>query len=255
VNRGAALLIVASLALAGCPGPVRLPPPSIPLDATRLLADLDTQRATVGSMRARARLRSGVAGMWAREALVVARPRSVRVDVLSPFGLALALGTDGSLLWVFPPSEGVRYEGPATPENLARFLGAPVAIEDLVDILLGVPPRRVPTGPVTVVWNADAWRVDVPHAAGVQVLVVDATTRDVLEAIERSHEDVGEVRVRFSDHREGFPYSIDVIAPALDVEARLRYGDLEYNPVVAPDVFRGPMTVPARSLDVVRLSQ
>jgi hypothetical protein len=252
VRRSAALLIVAAVALSGCPGAVRLPRPAVTLDPSALLADLDARRAAVGGLRAQARLRSGVAGMWAREAVVVERPRSVRVDVLSPFGLALALGTDGSSLWIFPPSEGVRYEGLATPENLARFLGTPVTIDDLVDILLGVPPRRVPTGPVTVAWGLDAWRVAVPHAGGRQVLVVDDATRAVLESIERRSGVAGEVRVRFHDRRDGFPHAIDVTAP--DVEAKLRYGQIDYNPTVDASIFRGPTTVPSRSLEVVGIA-
>lgn len=255
MKRGAALLLVAALGIAGCPGAARLPRPGTSIDPAHLLADLDARRAAVGGLRARARLRSGVAGMWAREALVVERPRSVRVDVLSPFGLALALGTDGTLLWVFPPSEGVRYEGVATPENLARFLGAPVAIEDLVDILLGVPPRRVPAGPVTTTWEDGTWRVELPHGGGVQVLFVEPGTGRVLEAVEQSEAEPGEMRVRFHDHRDGFPHAIDVTVPALEVDARLRYGDIEYNPAIDAAVFRGPLTVPARSLEVVRLAQ
>lgn len=251
MRRGAALLVVAALALAGCPGRTRLPRPATTLDPVRLLADLDAWRATVGGLRARARLRSGIAGMWAHEAMLVERPRSVRVDVLSPFGLALALGTDGSMLWIFPPSEGVRYQGPATPENLTRFLGAPVAIEDLVDILLGAPPRRVPVAPMTAVWSGEAWRVSVPHAHGVQVLTVDPETGAVVEAVEHGADGAGEVRVRFDDRRDGFPHSIDVVAPAIEVDARLRYGEVDFNPVVDDAVFRGPTTVPVRSLDVV----
>jgi hypothetical protein len=255
VRRRATLLLVAVLGLAGCPGRAPLPRPSTPVDPSALLAGLEAQRSAVGSLRARAKLKSGVAGMWAREALVVERPTSVRVDVLSPFGLALALGTDGSRLWVFPPSEGVRYEGRATPENLARFLGAPVAIADLVDILLGVPPRRTPTGPVHVAWEEEAWRLSVPHAAGVQELLVDPESSAVLEAIERGTGATTEVHVRFHDRRDGFPHAIDVHAPAIEVEARLRYADVEYNPTIDGSVFRGPTTVPARPLEVVRLRQ
>lgn len=255
MRRGAAILLVAALAAAGCPGRVQLPRPATSIDPTRLLSDLDAQRSVVGGLRARAKLRSGVAGIWAREAVVVERPRSVRVDVLSPFGLALAVGTDGSLLWVYPPSEGVRYEGMATPENLARFFGIQVAIEDLVDILLGLPPRRVPVGAVTVAWQERAWRVEVPHASGVQILHVDPESRAVLEAVEHAEGETGEVRVRFHDRRDGFPHAIDVSAPEIDVDARLRYADVEYNPTIDASVFAGPTSVPARSLEVVRLAQ
>src|SRR5206468_88266 len=88
----------------------------------------------------------------------VRRPSSVRIDVLSPFGLALAVGTDGGLLWAYPAGQGTRYEGAATPANLARFLGTPATVADVVDVLLGTAPRRTPAGPstlrATVVYDA-----------------------------------------------------------------------------------------------------
>jgi hypothetical protein len=87
------------------------------------------------------------------------------------------------------------------------------------------------------------------------MLVVDARTGSVLEAVERPGDGSGEVHVRFHDHRDGFPHAIDVTVPALEVDARLRYGDVEYNPTIDAAVFRGPTEVPARSLEVVRLTQ
>src|SRR5207244_2042507 len=115
------------------------------------LEELAARRAAVQSLRARVRLRAGLAGMWVREVLLVRRPSSVRIDVLSPFGLALAVGTDGGLLWAYPAGQGTRYEGAATPANLARFLGTPATVADVVDVLLGTAPRRTPAGPSAAV--------------------------------------------------------------------------------------------------------
>lgn len=255
MTRAAAVVVASAMLLAGCPGRVVVPRPDVPIDGRRFLSDLDVRRGEQTGLRARAKLRSGVAGMWAREAVVVERPRSVRVDVLSPFGLAIALGTDGSSIWLYPPSEGVRYEGRATPENIARFLGAPVSVEDLVDILLGFPPRREPKGMVVVTWQDGLWQIEVPHAGGRQALLVDPETGWVREAIEHRGDRAGDVRVRFFDHQDGFPHAIDVSAPALEVEARLRYAEIEHDPVVDASVFRGPTTVPTQPLEVVHIAE
>src|SRR5262245_63052649 len=109
----------------------------------QLLDALAARRASVTSLRARARLKAGLAGLWTRQAVLVQRPGEVRMDVMSPFGLALARGTQRDLLWAHSPSQQVRYEGEATPLNLARFLGAPVSVGARVYIQLGLPPARV----------------------------------------------------------------------------------------------------------------
>ena len=136
------------LALAGCATLRHHPPPlAAGVTAEHLLDGLAARRAATTTLRARARLKAGLAGLWTRQAVLVQRPGEVRMDVMSPFGLALAVGTQHDMLWAYQPSQQVRYEGEASPLNLARFLGAPVSVGDLVDILLGVPPVRVATGP------------------------------------------------------------------------------------------------------------
>src|SRR5207249_2931123 len=144
--RWAAAVLVGLLSLAGCLPGMRRPRPLPPATAAGLLEELSARRTAVQSLRARARLRAGLKGMWVREAFLVRRPTSVRIDVLSPFGLALAVGTDGTLLWAYPAGEGTRYEGAATPANLARFLGAPASVPEAaepnaaVDAALFAPP-------------------------------------------------------------------------------------------------------------------
>ena len=83
--------------------------------AEHLLDGLAARRAAITSLRARARLKAGLAGLWTRQAVLVQRPGEVRMDVLSPFGLALAVGTQRDMLWAYPPSQQVRYEGEASP--------------------------------------------------------------------------------------------------------------------------------------------
>ncbi|TMB03339.1 MAG: hypothetical protein E6J57_03540, partial [Deltaproteobacteria bacterium] len=82
-RRGLLLVcVVGVLPLAGCFW--RVPRVLRAVTAEELLADLAARRAAVTSLRARARLRSGLTGLWTREALLVRRPDAVRIDVLSP---------------------------------------------------------------------------------------------------------------------------------------------------------------------------
>ena len=244
--------VVLALALAGCGLWARRPGLAPGATIETLLAGLDARRAAVHSLRARAQIRSGLAQVWVREAVVVERPRAVRVDVFSPFGLALALGTDGSMLWVFPPQEGIRYEGEATPENVARFLGAAVSSEDLVDVLLGVPPRRIPVGaPRSVMMGDGVLRVIVPFADGEQRLDFAGRPAELRRA-EEARTDGLVMRVDFDDYRNGFPWRMDIHGTE-GATASLRYVEVEPNVTVDASVFRGPDTVRVLPLESIEL--
>jgi hypothetical protein len=228
------------LGVAGCALVRPRPPAGEPATAAALLADVAAQREARTALRARARLRTGLAGLWTREAILVRRPDAVRVDVLSPFGLALALGVAGRELWVWPASQGVRYDGDASPENLARFLGAPIAVSDLVDVLMGLPPARVPAAPPVARRTAgNEWEVVIPLPDGVQTLWFDVDTRQLTRAAEQRGEGAV-LRVAFGDYQDGFPHTLEVESPALRSSAKLAYDAVEVNPSLPESVFTPP---------------
>jgi hypothetical protein len=243
-------MLALALALAGCGlrGPrLALAPGTT---AEGLLAGLDARRAAIRSLRARVQIRSGLGQVWAREAVVIERPSAVRVDVLSPFGLALALGTDGETLWVFPPQERLRYQGAATPENLARFLGAAVSSTDLVDVLLGLPPERTASGPLRFEPAGDGMmRVVVPFADGEQRLEFAGRPAYVRRA-EESRDGALVMRSDFDDYRNGFPWRMDVRG-AGGGAASLRYVAIEPNVTIDPAVFRAPPAARVLPLEAI----
>jgi hypothetical protein len=241
VPRIAALLLV--VVVGGCTL-LRPTPPGLPAGTTAegLLAGLEARRSQVQSLRARVKFRSGMAGVWASQAVLVQRPAGVRIDVLSPFGLALALGTDGESLWVYPPQERLRYEGTATPENLQRFFGAPVRLDDLVDVLLGLPPYREPTSPPRLVPLGDGvGRVVVPFEAGEQRLDFSGSPLRVTRADELRLGRLA-LRIDFGSYEGGFPRELDVSSPD-GAAARVRYVSVEPNVAIDQAVFQAP---PAR---------
>jgi hypothetical protein len=244
--------LILALAVASCG--LRQPRLAVAPGATAegLLAGLEARRVAVRSLRARVQIRSGLAQVWAREAVVVERPSAVRVDVLSPFGLALALGTDGETLWVFPPQERLRYEGAATPENLARFLGAPVSSADLVNVLLGLPPERLPSAALRVEPLADGMvRVVVPFAHGEQRLEFAGRPAYVRRA-EETQDGRLVLRIDFADYRDGFPWQMDV-SGAGGAAASLRYVAIAPNVAVDPVVFRPPPAARVLPLETIEV--
>jgi hypothetical protein len=233
------LVVVLAVTLAGCALRAR-PRPVIPASADGLLDALAARRAAVTSMRARARLKGGLSTMWTKEAILVRRPDAVRIDVLSPFGLAVALGAQDRQLWAYPPNERTRYEGVASPANMARFLGAPIAVADVVDILLGVPPARRPAGRPDMVLTRDhEYELTIPLADGVQKIWFAADTLTVARAEEHRNGAVA-LQVVFGEHRDGFPHAVEVAVPPTGANARLVYDAIEPNVALDPALFAPP---------------
>ncbi len=75
--------------------------------------------------------------------LLLQKPNHLRTDVLSGFGqLLLQMASDGETLSVFLNTTvpGRFFRGPASYENLYRFIRVPLAVEDLLSLLLYGPP-------------------------------------------------------------------------------------------------------------------
>ncbi len=241
--------LLVALALAGCSLTRRGGPIPGGISPEQLLGTLDTRRASLTSLRARARLKAGLATIWTRQIVLAQRPGEVRMDVLSPFGLALAIGAERGELWAYSPSDQVRYEGEASPANLARFLGAPVSVVDLVDILMGLPPARAATGPPSFARDPDQHIViTIPFDGGTQRLRFDPLTL-LLERAEERRGDVVTFTVAFSDYRDGFPYALDVASPLAGSSARLAYDTVEANPALEATLFAPPAAPRVLPLD------
>jgi hypothetical protein len=194
----------------------------------------------VTSLRARARLKAGLAGAWVREAVLVRRPDAVRIDVFSPAGLAYALGADGATLWAYPSSERTRYEGPATPANVTRLLGAPMAISDVVDVLLGTPPARRPSAtPAVQVTVEREYRLTLPLADGSQDVWFAEDGYTVRRA-EETRRGRAPLRVAFEDYQDGFPHAIVIESPASGEKLQLTYGAVEPNVALDAALFAPP---------------
>jgi hypothetical protein len=245
--RGRAVSLLAAILVAGC-APRRSAQLLRPTTAEELLASLATRRSAVTSLRARARVRSRLAGVGSREAVLVQRPAAVRIDVMHPFGLAIALGAQDGLLWAYRPGEGTRYEAPATADNVSRLLGAPVAVADVVDVLLGVPPARRAAGTPSLSTTGGEYRVTLPIVAGVQTLRFAGDTLNLLGA-EEVRPDGTVLRVAFGDYRDGFPHAIQVAAPASNGAMELALDAVEPNAAIDPALFAPPPAPRVEPLD------
>jgi len=78
----------------------------------------------------------------AREQLTARRPASLRVEVMSPLGVALIVTADDSEIAVFDPSHNTLMRGEANAVTLEHFTRIPMAPAQAVQLLLSLVPDR-----------------------------------------------------------------------------------------------------------------
>lgn len=75
-----------------------------------------------------------------REDVAVKRPASLRVEALTPFGVAAVVAANGTTVAIYQPSENTFYRGAATADALSRFARIPLPPEQAVKLLMGLLP-------------------------------------------------------------------------------------------------------------------
>jgi hypothetical protein len=145
--------ILAAALLAGCaltgPGAVETPPatavsaPSSDLNHARELVQKLVERArSLQSMQTGAVMEYTGSGrhVKAREQITVQRPGNLRVEAMSPFGVALVVVANDTRLGIFEPSKNTIYRGKASAETLNRYVQIPLAPRSAANLLLGLAP-------------------------------------------------------------------------------------------------------------------
>jgi hypothetical protein len=147
-----AAFCLASACAARRPRPEFRAPDALPA-AAQLDASLASRRDAVHSIRALARLRyrDTESANTSREAIAVSRPDRLRVEVLSFFGAVFVLTTENGRFTAYSRREETLYRGEASPENMWSYARIGLPVVDLVDLILGTPPRR------TADWSQVSW--------------------------------------------------------------------------------------------------
>lgn len=227
------------LALGCRPGRPRPAPASIPAalpDADELLASVVARRQALSGLRGIARIayETGEERVAGRHAVVAAPPNRFRLEVLSPLGAVAVVTCDGAELAVWVRREHRTYRGPATPANVAAHTGVRVRVEDVVSMLLGLPPDRRPVAPPTLVSNDDAALIGVTAdvtldgegAVGRQTIWFAADSR-VPVASETTLAAGQVLHVDFADYRDvagaPFPFTVEMRLDPDDRRVRVRY--------------------------------
>lgn len=140
VGRLALAVMILSGLLAGCA--LRTPSSGQSADATQLGLSLGQRDKMVSSLQTAAIMEYNGAGehLKVREQIVARRPASIRVEVMSPIGVALVLAADGGQVAIFDPSKNTLMQGPATAAELNRYARIPMTPQAAVRMLMGLTP-------------------------------------------------------------------------------------------------------------------
>jgi outer membrane lipoprotein-sorting protein len=76
----------------------------------------------------------------AREEITLKRPASLRVEALTPFGVAAVIAANGSTLAIYQSSNNTFYRGRATASTLSRFARIPLPPQQAIKLLMGLVP-------------------------------------------------------------------------------------------------------------------
>lgn len=231
------ILIVAS---AGCrPQPVRPPNLATLPTATEAMARLQSGPNARHTMRTLGRVTYfGDKGrIRLRTVMVAERPGKFRVETLSPLEQPIDVMTsDGQRLWLL--SGGKLYEGPATPENIARVVPAPLRPEDLVDALLGGIPTGGRYAPKKIAWADDdhedwALTLDAPGGETAE-LRVDPVQNVVEKLTMRRADGVARMEVEFDDFKAiesggVFWRKLKITIPEQNHEVTMKLNEVDVN--------------------------
>lgn len=233
MNRVAAAIFLA-LVCSGCPHRIEFGPEGPIDDPEKLFQLVNQSQANLVTLQGDAKLHvsspqgSGTLSMY----LAISRPGLLHMETFDFFNRPVAaLVSDGQRFGLYQTEGNVFYQGPASPENVSRFLPVMLPSEELVAVMLG----QVPFIP------AERKTLELDRSEGVYVLkLFRGPVTQTLQVHPKYYRVVrSEVRgvpgydLSFDNFKtEGtmlFPKEVKLIAAAAETELRLRYSDVSLN--------------------------
>lgn len=246
------MLLLAALETSACfivrPPPVAAPQPVAGFDAgkfqvQKLIAALAERDKRLDSMQTPAVMEytAGDQHVKAKEEIVVKQPGNLRVEAMSPFGVALLLAAQGSQLAIFEPDQNRFMRGNATADTLYRYVRIPMAPADAVGLLMGLAPPRFALNAIADSVSNDGAMIVASYgnnntASGTRELGFSGGNLAMVR--ETAGNGAGRVNyeVRYSDYHDiggvMFPYVVDATFPAAGSHVTFRY----LRPIVNGDI-------------------
>jgi outer membrane lipoprotein-sorting protein len=233
MNRLAAAIFLA-VVCSGCPHRIEFGPEG-PIDDPEKLFQLVSQaQANLVTIQGDAKLHvsspqgSGTLSMF----VAISRPGLLHMETFDFFNRPVAaLVSDGQRFGLYQTEGNVFYYGPASPENVSRFLPVVLPSEELVAVMLGqvpfIPPERktLELDPKEGVYVLKLFRGQVTQTLQVHpkyYRVVRSEVRGV------PGYDLAFDKFEVQDSVV-FPKEVKLIAEVAETELRLRYSDVALN--------------------------
>ncbi|MCI0571929.1 MAG: DUF4292 domain-containing protein [Myxococcaceae bacterium] len=255
MNRALAAMFLATFC-AGCPRRLEFGPEG-PLDDPRaVLSRVDAADARVQALTSEGKLTvdspqaRGTLGVF----VAVARPSLLRVELFDFFGRPQGLlVVNADRFGFYSAQENRFFTGPASSENVSRFLPLELPTRELVPLLLGEAPR-LSTDELGLRVSQEALAYVVRLSAGKAVQELYVHPR-FFRALRSEVKGMAAYDVAFDDFvQEGdiaFPRHLVLASQAAKARLELRYSDLTLNPQPDPSLFEivAPPDVPVLEVD------
>lgn len=172
--------------------------------------------------------------------LLLERPNRLRADVLTGFGqLVMQLSSDGGNFAVFLNNTvpGRYLYGPANYANISRFTRIPLALEDLLALLLYAPSLIAYTDSHVTV-GSDYLQLVLTNSWQRQELTFDK--RLLLSGCRYYSKNGLRLSVIYEQiyGEEQFPRKVKIEAPLDDIRVTLEYSELKLNEPIDPKQFQ-----------------
>jgi outer membrane lipoprotein-sorting protein len=264
IGRRAGALFVVVL-LGGCAQFTRrTAAPPAPVSAERLLASIDERAAALRTFRALAQMHyvGPKESLAIKEVIAIRRPDHLRIEMMSPFGVALQIATDGQRLFAYHHGERTFYGGRASAENLARFTRLDLELAEVIDMLIGLPPARERRGAPSIVFERPQgwWKVTSDLVrGGTLVLWFDPESLLAMRASEIERGGIVRYVAQYAQYETmagvALPRDVRFEVPGQQAKIDLRYSNVSVNAELDSSLFAfdpppGAKIVDLDSLDV-----
>lgn len=233
MNRLAAPIFLA-VVCSGCPRHIEFGPEGPIDDPERLFQLVSQAQANLVTLQGDAKLHvkspqgSGTLSMF----LAISRPGLLHMETFDFFNRPVAaLVSDGQRFALYQTEGNVFYQGPASPENVSRFLPVVLPSEELVAVMLGQVPF-IPAERKTLELDRSegVYRLKLYRGPVTQLLHIHPKYYRVIRSEVRG---VPGYDLAFDDLEQQdsmvFPKEVKLIAEVAETELRLRYSDVALN--------------------------
>jgi len=225
--------------------------------AEELLRLVDLADSQVTSVKGEARLRlsspsrSGTLNLFA----AVGEPDNLHLEALNFFGKPQSILVSSRMRFELLDGEAGKYfRGPATQENLSRFMPVAVPVPELISMLLGRAPRIfASSASLTLDASSRSYILRLSGNGVEQTLWVDPASHRVIRSEVRGPKGY---ELSFDDFMDAastqYPRKSTLVVPSADTRLELKYRDLEVNARLDSSLFELP---PPPGMAIIELDE